>query len=256
MGDREIERRIDELRRELDELAASVGRDGSTQAVTSTPRRTRRRLRRPFLLATVLAALAIPGVALASHQFSDVPDSNQFHTSISNVKIAGITAGCGGRKYCPDDPVTRGQMAAFLSRGLGRAAMSIDGAPEIGGTTYTQVVEQSIRTPGVGFVLATITGTVLTPDATACPCDVRLQITEDDGGSSIPLAETTVPAADAVGNVNASLSATYVFTAQRAGPHVFTGRMLANPGSFEAEATLTLLWVPFDGNGLAADLSG
>jgi hypothetical protein len=32
---------------------------------------------------------------------------------------AGITGGCGGGAYCPDSPVTRGQMAVFLSRALG-----------------------------------------------------------------------------------------------------------------------------------------
>jgi hypothetical protein len=32
---------------------------------------------------------------------------------------SGITAGCGGGNYCPDAPLTRGQMAVFLSKGLG-----------------------------------------------------------------------------------------------------------------------------------------
>ncbi len=31
----------------------------------------------------------------------------------------GITAGCGGGKYCPGDPVSRGQMAALLTRTFG-----------------------------------------------------------------------------------------------------------------------------------------
>ena len=30
-----------------------------------------------------------------------------------------ITAGCGGGNYCPDAPVTRGQMAVFLSKTFG-----------------------------------------------------------------------------------------------------------------------------------------
>jgi hypothetical protein len=30
-----------------------------------------------------------------------------------------FTAGCGGGNYCPDAPLTRGQMAAFLSKALG-----------------------------------------------------------------------------------------------------------------------------------------
>lgn len=41
--------------------------------------------------------------------------------NIETVAVAGITVGCapGGRLYCPDEPVTRGQMAAFLARAFG-----------------------------------------------------------------------------------------------------------------------------------------
>jgi len=46
--------------------------------------------------------------------FLDVKDSNSFREDICTVAQAGITAGCGGGNYCPDDPVTRAQMAVFL----------------------------------------------------------------------------------------------------------------------------------------------
>jgi len=32
---------------------------------------------------------------------------------------AGITGGCGNFNYCPDAPLTRGQMAVFLAKALG-----------------------------------------------------------------------------------------------------------------------------------------
>jgi hypothetical protein len=35
------------------------------------------------------------------------------------VKASGITAGCSATLYCPDAPLTRGQMAVFLSKALG-----------------------------------------------------------------------------------------------------------------------------------------
>ncbi len=68
------------------------------------------------ILAT--AVVAFPAGALASHQFSDVPDSNIFHNDISAVKNAGVTLGCNaaGTLYCPSDYVTREQMAAFMNR--------------------------------------------------------------------------------------------------------------------------------------------
>lgn len=46
--------------------------------------------------------------------FSDV-DIDDFAASwIKQLVIEDITAGCGGGNYCPDDPVTREQMAIFL----------------------------------------------------------------------------------------------------------------------------------------------
>ena len=76
------------------------------------------RPRRPILLAIlVTAVLAFPmGIVLASHQFSDVPNTNPFHNDIDALVDSGVTAGCGGGKYCPKSAVTREQMAAFLNR--------------------------------------------------------------------------------------------------------------------------------------------
>jgi hypothetical protein len=90
-----------------------------------------------YVLAGLVAGLAllIPGAALASHAFGDVPDSNVFHDDISWVKDAGITLGCGdGTNYCPESSVTRGQMAAFLRR---TAENQVVDAKEVnGGTAY------------------------------------------------------------------------------------------------------------------------
>ena len=41
-----------------------------------------------------------------------------FAADISALADAGITRGCGPGRFCPDEPVTRGQMAAFLVRAL------------------------------------------------------------------------------------------------------------------------------------------
>jgi hypothetical protein len=84
------------------------------------------RVRRRIIVAAVAALVVLaPTAALASHLFSDVPDSHTFHGHVASIEGAGITFGCGGGKFCPDDPITRGQEAAFLERGLGRAAASV-----------------------------------------------------------------------------------------------------------------------------------
>jgi hypothetical protein len=54
--------------------------------------------------------------------FADVAPGSTFEDSIAKLATAGITKGCNppaNTNFCPSDNVTRGQMAAFLRRGLG-----------------------------------------------------------------------------------------------------------------------------------------
>jgi len=53
--------------------------------------------------------------------FDDIADS-VFLGDILWLADSGITKGCNDTGFCPDDYVTRGQMAAFLSRALGYTA--------------------------------------------------------------------------------------------------------------------------------------
>jgi hypothetical protein len=46
--------------------------------------------------------------------FMDVPCPSEFANWIEALSREGITGGCGGGKYCPQDPVLRDQMAVFL----------------------------------------------------------------------------------------------------------------------------------------------
>lgn len=49
--------------------------------------------------------------------FSD-DDNHRFEADINALAAAGITFGCGPRRFCPDDPLSRGQWAALLRRSL------------------------------------------------------------------------------------------------------------------------------------------
>jgi len=51
--------------------------------------------------------------------FGDVPSSHPFYQFIEALAASGITGGCGNGNFCPEAPLTRGQMAAFLSKALG-----------------------------------------------------------------------------------------------------------------------------------------
>ena len=51
--------------------------------------------------------------------FDDVPCPSQFANWVEQLAAEGITAGCGGNNFCPDDPNIRGQMAVFLVKIFG-----------------------------------------------------------------------------------------------------------------------------------------
>jgi hypothetical protein len=90
---------------------------------------------RKLVVGVALAALLmIPAtMGSATHSFSDVATSAFYHDSVAAIANAGITGGCGGSKYCPNSPVTRGQMAVFLNR-LGALG-------NVGGQPTTPVVD-------------------------------------------------------------------------------------------------------------------
>ncbi|HTY42061.1 MAG TPA: S-layer homology domain-containing protein [Thermoanaerobaculia bacterium] len=51
--------------------------------------------------------------------FNDVPTSHPFYREIEALFQAGITSGCGGGNFCPNNPLTRAQAAAFFAKALG-----------------------------------------------------------------------------------------------------------------------------------------
>jgi hypothetical protein len=74
-----------------------------------------------FISARVMYRLQVsPGPGVAT--FADVPTSHVFFKFIEALSAAGITSGCTpppSPNFCPDAPITRGQMAVFLSTALG-----------------------------------------------------------------------------------------------------------------------------------------
>lgn len=50
---------------------------------------------------------------------NDVPTNHPQFRFVEALASSGISGGCGPQAYCPDSPVTRGQMAVFLAVALG-----------------------------------------------------------------------------------------------------------------------------------------
>lgn len=81
-------------------------------------------------MASFLArALDLPDAGQPS--FSDVPRGWIHGPAVAAITHAGITNGCSAAAYCPDQPVTRAQMASFLHRALAREEPP-DGSPDDG----------------------------------------------------------------------------------------------------------------------------
>ena len=72
----------------------------------------------------MMAAFLVRGLGLSDTAGIDFTDDNGsiFESAIEKLAAAGITEGCNppaNTRFCPDQYVTRGMMAAFLVRGLG-----------------------------------------------------------------------------------------------------------------------------------------
>jgi hypothetical protein len=63
---------------------------------------------------TINGCTSALGTRTISVDFNDVPAGNPFREFVNTLSRDGVTAGCGNGNFCPDDPVTRAQMAVFL----------------------------------------------------------------------------------------------------------------------------------------------
>ena len=73
------------------------------------------RVTRAQMAAFLTRALDLPE---ATETFTDVARNGPLADEIAALAAAGITEGCAPDRFCPDQRVTRAQMAAFLTRAL------------------------------------------------------------------------------------------------------------------------------------------
>lgn len=206
-------------------------------------------------IVTIGLLLGMPLSALASHLFTDVPTDHTFHDDIEAIAFAGVTTGCGGGKFCPEDPVTRGQMAAFLNR-LGALApgktpvvnartldgylpgdlVRLGGTSSSGGTVITETRAQvgsavNVTAPSAGWVVVTASTTVQNNGVggTTCTagCNVTARVKHDQTGALSSESITTLPS---VATAYGSLSNTYRFQVE-AGSHAFSTQLQRSSGN-------------------------
>jgi len=64
----------------------------------------------------LLTARGVSPASCPPATFADVPSGSPFCPFVNRIAADGITAGCGGGNYCPNDLVSRGQMAVFVQQ--------------------------------------------------------------------------------------------------------------------------------------------
>jgi hypothetical protein len=92
-----------------------------------------------------------------SQRFTDVPPNHFAYRFIDDFANRGITLGCSATEFCPNNPVTRDQMAVFMERALGRpnpptppSQRFVDVSP--GFWAYNHIDDFILRGSGAGIM--------------------------------------------------------------------------------------------------------
>jgi hypothetical protein len=87
-----------------------------------------------------LYAATVAGIFQLHRGFTDVPDADPFWTSVDAAAMTGVTAGCGGGRFCPTANTTRAQIAPMLLRAIEGAGYA---PPAATGTVFSDVTASS-----------------------------------------------------------------------------------------------------------------
>jgi len=94
------------------------------------------------VLPTAPVGHQLPGrITTIPSAFNDIPTEHWAKDYVYALAESGITGGCGDPGFCPDDPVTRAQMAVFVETSLGLLL-----APPCAGNIFLDV-NQDLLTP-------------------------------------------------------------------------------------------------------------
>jgi hypothetical protein len=201
------------------------------------------------------------GVAFASHQFPDVPDTQPHHDNINALVDAGCATGFNNGTYRPGDPVTRGQVARQVVQCGTRVGQDTTSAndPADGVNTIAALP----LTPGgsganTGFVLL-LGNASFTGDETAdCPCrltvEVRDVVANDVEGTQTMVIDGDEDCFLGVTCGNAQTFALYSADPSTGGGGVFEARArLSTAGDntgYTVNSRVVAMYIPFDGNPL------
>ena len=234
---------------------------------------------RTAMVVATTALIVAPLTAIASHTFNDVGDSNTFHNDIDWLAGAGITKGCNpptNDQFCPNDAVTRGQMAAFMKRFAGYIdaedgtpgeadnADTLDGkhanqmvrvetgsgGANIGESGSAEVAPTSVSVPSQGYIVMTAT---FEADLGNCCGDAGANLQFVVNGTPVgPIWLHEWELAEERNAVSVQFADAFP-----AGTHEVALRVTRTAGFVNADnAVMTLMWTPFDGTGSTPTVTG
>ncbi len=109
-----------------------------------------------LVVVIALAIAAIPAVVSAAGGTFIDDDTSIFEANIEWMAASGVTKGCSPDEFCPEDNVTRGQMAAFMQRFAGYLGAE-DGVVSKADNATTAGTAGSAATAGHATTAATAT---------------------------------------------------------------------------------------------------
>jgi hypothetical protein len=195
--------------------------------------------------------VAFAGTAVASHIYSDVPNSSVFHDEIGEVGDQQCADGFPGGLFKPTDPVKRQQMARFLSRCGGRVNSESNVAPLMGpsGTEFP-LVDVDFTARADGYVVVTATGTASTGQESLCPCQVDWRLTDGQMNDSQTVTGQVDGVATSSGTTFESMAVTHVFPIGQGQTRTYSalGSWVDDDlTAMNFSATITAEYFPFDG---------
>ena len=203
----------------------------------------------------VCTAIAVPGSVWAVTTFTDVPTSHTFYKEISAVAGAGIAQGFGDGTYRPGIDITRQAMAAFMERGVGRAA-SHDGVAQVL-DDYSQVAAVAMDAGATGAGangFMHVSGMVFAETQAAttinCPCIVDVFLYDGDNSHAHSYLE--VPRLLDGQNAIGSTSLETVIAVDGDSTHLY--RLVTNASNafgdgITATGSVTATYFPLSGDG-------
>jgi hypothetical protein len=239
----------------------------------------RGRWRRLGAVLGLVILLAVAPLGALAAGYVDLNPGSAHNGNINAITDAGITRGCtDAQHYCPDEYVTREQLASFLARtaGLGGNPPVAD-AKTVGGYAPNGLVRAAagtgtigngavvlevahnipmagvtITVPGPGFVL--VTGAVnIFGSSSPTPVDTMTRLRDTGpGGATSPVLWSSIGNA-AGGGVYQSVSPTWLFQVSAAGTKTYVLEVHPNGNGSKptsaSNGTITALYVPFGKTG-------